>query len=223
MRAALLDLDGTIVESGPSITGCVRAAMASVGHPLDPASDLSWVVGPPLHDIFLRLLEPLGALHMVEPASEAYRRDYDNGGLFKAKAYPAVPPVLDAMGGDGWTLLVATSKPAAVARRILTHLGLAGLFRAIYGAAVDGVLSHKPELIAYVLATQGFSPDSCVMIGDRSYDIFGAHANRVRGIGVLWGYGDRTELESAGADAIAEAPEELPALAAKLLLSRVPG
>jgi phosphoglycolate phosphatase len=113
-------------------------------------------------------------------------------------------------------LLVATSKPAAVARRMLTHIGLAQKFRAIYGAAVDGVLSHKPELIAYILATQGLDPATTVMIGDRSFDIFGAHANELRAIGVLWGYGDRAELEQAGADALAEAPEELLGLAVRL-------
>ena len=219
-RAALLDLDGTLVESGPSIMSCVRHAMASVGHPLDASADLSWVVGPPLHDIFRRLLDPLAAAAMVEPAAEAYRREYDNGGLFQAAAYAAIPPVLHALRDEGFALFVATSKPASVARRILAHLGLADQFRAIYGAAVDGVLSHKPELIAYVLATQGLAPDQCVMVGDRSFDIFGAHANEVRAIGVLWGYGDREELEQAGADALAEAAEDLPGLVAGLLYQR---
>jgi phosphoglycolate phosphatase len=82
---------------------------------------------------------------------------------------------------------------------------------------VDGLLSHKPELISYILATQGLDPKHVVMVGDRSFDIFGAHANEVRAIGVLWGYGDRAELEQAGADAIAETADELPALAKGLL------
>ena len=219
-RAALLDLDGTLVESGPSIISCIRHAMASVGHPLDPAPDLSWVVGPPLHDIFTRLLEPLGATPMIEPAAEAYRREYDTAGLFQAAAYGDIPPILNAMRDEGFALFVATSKPASVARRILAHLGLAEHFRAIYGAAVDGVLSHKPELIAYLLATQGLAPSECVMVGDRRFDISGAHANDVRAIGVLWGYGDREELEQAGADALAETADDLPGLVAGLLYQR---
>ncbi len=128
--------------------------------------------------------------------------------------------MLDALAADGFTLFVATSKPASVARRILSHLGLAGKFRAIYGAAVDGVLSHKPELIAYVLDTQGLDPARVVMVGDRSFDISGAHANQVRAIGVLWGYGDRAELEQAGADALADAPADVLSLAAGLLHPR---
>jgi len=219
-RTVLLDLDGTLVESGPSIIACIRHAMAVVGHPLDPSADLSWVVGPPLHDIFARLLDPFGGGEKVEAASEAYRRNYDSAGLFEARPYPAIPPVLAALREEGFSLFVATSKPASVARRLLTHFRLASDFRAIYGASVDGVLSHKPELIAYILATQGLDPARVVMIGDRGFDIAGAHANEVRAIGVLWGYGDRAELEQAGADALAEAPADLPRLAAELLHPR---
>jgi phosphoglycolate phosphatase len=219
-RTALLDLDGTLVESGPSIIASIRHAMMVVGHPLDPDQDLSWVVGPPLRDIFSRLLDPSGGDELVEVASEHYRQSYDSVGLFEAKPYPAIPAALAALRAEGFALLVATSKPASVARRILGHVGLAPEFRAIYGAAVDGVLSHKPELIAYILATQGLDPAETVMIGDRSFDISGAHANEVRAIGVLWGYGDRAELEQAGADAIADAPGDLAGLAAGLLHPR---
>jgi len=215
MLAALFDLDGTLVESGAAIIAHVRQAMAAVGHPLDPQADLSWVVGPPLHDIFRRLLDPARD-ELVEAAADAYRRSYDSGGYRQTPPYPAIPPVLARMDSDGWALFVATSKPAVVARKILVHVGLAGAFRAIYGAASDGVLAHKPDLVAYLLATQGLEPASTVMIGDRSFDIAGAHANRLRGIGAVWGYGGREELEQAGADALAETPEELPDLAARL-------
>jgi len=222
-RYALLDLDGTLVESGPGIVAHIRQAMHTIDHPLSEDADLSWVIGPPLHDIFRRLLEPIGADELVETAAQAYRDSYDSSGYLQTPAFPEIPPVLTALRDAGFTLFVATSKPASVARKILAHIGLANEFRAIYGAAVDGVLSHKPELISYILATQGLHPDHVVMVGDRSFDVFGAHANEVRAIGVLWGYGDRAELEQAGADAIAEAPADLPDLAAELLRSRTPG
>jgi phosphoglycolate phosphatase len=215
-RAALFDLDGTLVESGPAIIASVRRAMAAVGHPLDPAEDLSWVVGPPLADIFARLLNPFGGAR-AEAAAASYRDSYDNGGMFESVVYPGVVDMLAAFRAAGWTMLVATSKPAAVARRLLAHFDLAEGFLAIHGAAADGALAHKPDLIAHVLATHRLPPEVTVMIGDRSFDIFGAHANAVRGIGVLWGYGTREELEQAGADAIAETPAELLAAATALL------
>ncbi|MGF6493659.1 phosphoglycolate phosphatase-like HAD superfamily hydrolase [Luteibacter sp. 621] len=51
------------------------------------------------------------------------------------------------------------------------------------------------------------------MIGDRRYDTEGAVANHVRGVGVLWGFGDRAELEQAAAWTIVEKPADLLGLA----------
>jgi phosphoglycolate phosphatase len=47
------------------------------------------------------------------------------------------------------------------------------------------------------------------MVGDRRYDISGAHAVGMRGLGVLWGYGTRGELETAGADQLVDSPADL--------------
>ena len=47
------------------------------------------------------------------------------------------------------------------------------------------------------------------MVGDREYDILGARENNIQSVGVLYGYGDRRELEEAGADTLAETVEDL--------------
>jgi phosphoglycolate phosphatase len=70
-------------------------------------------------------------------------------------------------------------------------------------------------MIAEALTDFDCKPADAVMIGDRHFDIDGAVANRVRGFGVLWGFGGRAELEQAGAHAIAATPDEL----ARLLLA----
>ena len=50
------------------------------------------------------------------------------------------------------------------------------------------------------------------MIGDRAHDVEGAHQHGIPCIGVTWGFGSRAELEAAGAEYIADTPEELKAL-----------
>ena len=47
------------------------------------------------------------------------------------------------------------------------------------------------------------------MIGDRYHDIKAGKANNIQTVGVLWGYGAQEELIEAGADLIAEEPEDL--------------
>jgi phosphoglycolate phosphatase-like HAD superfamily hydrolase len=70
---------------------------------------------------------------------------------------------------------------------------------AIYGAELDGTRARKGALIAHVLRSERALPESTVMLGDRRHDVEGARANGLRSLGVTYGYGDRAELEGAGA------------------------
>jgi phosphoglycolate phosphatase len=116
------------------------------------------------------------------------------------------------LAAAGATLFVATSKRTVFARPILQRLGLAGWLRNIYGTEPDGSLDDKSQLIARLLRVEGVDPRQAVMVGDRSHDIIGAHANGVSAVGVLWGYGTRAELEKAGADRLVASPAELGAV-----------
>jgi phosphoglycolate phosphatase len=113
------------------------------------------------------------------------------------------------MKRSGLELYLATSKRATFARRILDHLALAATFDGVYGSVPSGELDHKPELLAHILSKRRLSASRCLMVGDRRHDISGAHAVGMRGLGVLWGYGTREELEMAGADRLVESPADL--------------
>ena len=116
---------------------------------------------------------------------------------------------LQAMHDAGLRIYLATSKREMFARRILEHLGLASYFRAIHGSVPSGALDHKPELLAHILAERNIAAPDSLMVGDRRHDVAGAHAVRMRSLGVLWGYGSRDELEAAGADRLVENPADL--------------
>ena len=109
----------------------------------------------------------------------------------------------------GLRIYLATSKREAFARRILEHVGLAAYFDGIYGSVPSGQLDHKPELLAHILSEQKIRASRGLMVGDRRHDIVGAHAVGMRSLGVLWGYGNRDELETAGADQLVESPSDL--------------
>ena len=209
VRAALFDLDGTLVASGAGIAAAVRGAMATLGHPIEPDGDLSWAVGPPLADVFARLLTPLGREAALDEAMALYRAEYLAGAAYESPLFAGIVAALEAFRAAGWALYVATSKPRHVARLILDHHALSARFRHIYGAIDDVTLAHKPELLGHIVRNESLDPRRAVMIGDRSFDIAGAHANGLRAVGVLWGYGGAAELEQAGADAIAGNPAEL--------------
>lgn len=75
---------------------------------------------------------------------------------------------------------------------------------------MDGSRTKKAEVIEYVLKNCKVEDrQSVLMVGDREHDILGAKACKVSALGVLYGYGDRAELEDAGADWIVSTPAKI--------------
>ena len=207
----LLDLDGTLIDSKPGIVASYDAMLRGLGHVPDPAFDLTFVIGPVLEDVMGDVLAHYGDTR-IEEAIAAYRRHYAETGVFDVALYEGIGALLTALTAAGLRLFLATSKRTVFASRIVEHLGLARYFDGIYGSEPDGSRDHKPELIGDIMRREGLRPDASAMVGDRRYDVAGAHANGIRAIGVLWGYGGREELEQAGADLIVSSPVELEAM-----------
>jgi phosphoglycolate phosphatase len=208
IRQVLLDLDGTLTDSGLGIARCIVHALERLGRPApDPAGLRHWV-GPPLADSFRTFL---GAEHghLVAPAIAAYRERFSAVGIFENQVYPGVPELLAELRERGCELRVVTSKPTIFSEQILRHFELAHHFAGIHGSELDGSQGEKAALIARVLASERIGSHAAVMIGDRSHDILGARKNGVPAIGVLWGYGSRDELQAAGAGALVSAPDEV--------------
>lgn len=201
----LFDLDGTLTDPFEGITNSVVYALGKFGIPAEDKSALKAFIGPPLFDSFTTLC---GMSERNARQAIAYFREYfESVGLYENAVYPAVPAVLEALNARGFRLAVATSKPEPFARKILEHFSLAQYFTLIAGATIDETRVKKADVIAYALSQLG--DVRAAMIGDREHDIFGAKANGLYAVGVLYGFGARGELERAGADAIISAPEEL--------------
>ena len=211
---ALLDLDGTLIDTRPGIVACMRRTLEELGHGLDEGEDLNWMIGPPMEQTIATLLAR-GGDGRGAGGVRIYRRHYAETGIFDATVYPGIAAALAEFAARGWTLFVATAKRTRFARPILEHFGLAGYFHTIYGSEDGPRLDTKPVMLAHILAEQRFAPARAVMIGDRHYDIDGARANAMHAIGAAWGYGEADELRLA--DAIAQSPGDLPALAGRLL------
>ena len=214
----LFDLDGTLTDNFEGISRSILHALASMGAARPNRADLRGCVGPPLRHSFARLLATDDSAQ-IERAVSHYRARYAETGWRENAVCEGMAEVVTALA-SGATLHVCTSKPQPFAEKIIAHFGLAPHFRSVFGSDLAGALDDKATLVAHLLARQGLDPDDCAMIGDREHDVHAAHANRVRAVGVLWGYGPRAELEQAGADAIVGTPGALAGTLASLALRR---
>jgi phosphoglycolate phosphatase len=214
----LLDLDGTLVDPAGAITGGIAAALDHQGLPVPSPERLRTLVGPPLRE-GLRSLE--GVTEDNLPAVIAhYRAGYRDHGMAASTVYPGVRQALEDLSADH-RLAVATSKPQTLARQLLRIQDLDHHFQAICGSNDDEsapVPPHgtKVQAMADALAAAGH-PGQAVMVGDRHFDLHGASHHGMPGIGVLWGFGDRRELEEAGATALCANGADLAGLCRRLV------
>ena len=210
----LFDLDGTLMDPFIGITSSMQHALRQMGREPPPQQALRRHIGPPLQAAFV---EMLGDEAMATEAVGYYRQRYGEVGKFENELIPGIEDVLQTMTDAGHTLFVATSKLETYSLDIIDHFGLTRFFRRVHGSALDGSRADKGELIRHILDAEGLDSSRTVMIGDRLHDAHGAARNDVRVIGVLWGFGDRAELEGAGAARIAASPAELPEMVGDML------
>lgn len=207
IRTVLFDLDGTITDSGPGIMNGVRYALKKAGMREASEEELRSFIGPPLKEQFRDFCGTTDeeAAEMVR----LYREYYTEKGIFENAVYDGVISMLSQLKAAGLQILLATSKPEKFAKIIAEHFDFARYFDFIGGANMDGTRTDKQEVIEYVLSSCGVkNRDEVMMVGDRCYDIEGAGKAGVHSLGVLYGYGSREEMEKAGAELIAESPQE---------------
>ena len=203
----LFDLDGTLTDSGLGITKAVQYALGQRGYAVPPRESLFSFIGPPLHRSFQRHCG-VGEEEAVELV-RTFRVYYNQmGGILENEVYEGIRELLRDLKKAGKRLMIATSKPQAAAELVMHHFGLDEFVPEIVGGTDDPRRNTKGKVIAWVLREYGVDPTTAVMVGDREHDILGAAENGIPAIGVTWGYGDRAELETAGAKAVFDTPAE---------------
>lgn len=207
-KYVLFDLDGTLTDSAQGIINCVEYSLNCLGIKAGERETLKRFIGPPLKQSF-RDFYNLDEI-TTGKAVEFYRERYTEKGIYENSLYEGVEEMLAAIKSEGKELIVATSKPTVFAKQVLSYFHIDNLFTHIVGSELNGERSNKIEVIEYALNLAKIKDKrSAVMVGDREHDIEGARKNDINSIGVLYGYGDITELIKAGADYIAKNVNEI--------------
>lgn len=203
----LFDLDGTLTDSKPGIIECIAYALEKENVPYTNQI-LDKMVGPPfrvsMHD-FLGLEMP-----EIEKLIGIYRGVYEEYGYKNCKVFEGVEQMLSALKNAGKVLGVATSKPIKFTQMIMRDFDLGKYFDYVAGASSDASKEAKSDVIQGALENLGVKDKSKVlMVGDRLYDIEGAHMQGIDCAAVLYGYGSKEEFEEYKAEYILAVPDDV--------------
>lgn len=210
----LFDLDGTLTDPGLGITNSVAYSLSKLEIDVPDRESLYKFIGPPLINSYM---EFYGFNEEKADLGVKYYREYFSAkGIYENKVYPGIESLLRSLKSVEKSLILATSKPEVFAVRIMEHFNLIQYFDFVCGSTLDKSRNTKADVIAYALKSADISlRDECIMVGDREHDIIGAKRNKIKSIGVLYGYGTKDELINSGADHIADTVPDLQKLLLK--------
>lgn len=230
VRAAVLDLDGTLVHTLDDFVEALRRMLRDLPEPYASYTIDAAVVEPLVGKGSENLIRSLLALidkeyvatQKIASSGESLQQDTlalacarylhhyaDVNGRF-ATVYPGVREGLPALQALGWPLACVTNKPTAYAQALLHATGLAPFFRFTLGG--DALPRKKPDPLPLLTACErlGVPPAQTLMVGDSSND---AQAARAAGCPVwlmTYGYNHGQAIRGVDADGFVDRLTDLP-------------
>ncbi len=198
-KIIFFDLDGTLTDSGEGIIKSLEYAFRELGFEVPPTETLRMFIGPPLTVSFRDYMNFDG--ETTEKAIKKYRERYVIKGIFENAPYEGIPELLNELKEQGFRLAVATTKPEHMAKTVADHFDLTKYFETVSGAIGEG--DTKANVIIRACERMNIPENerkNILMVGDRKYDIVGAHECGMKCVGVDYGFAPEGEFREYGAD-----------------------
>jgi phosphoglycolate phosphatase len=205
-KAALVDLDGTLLDTAPDLAAAANRMLGALGLPTRSVADIGTYVGKGITRLVERSLtgdlerRPDGAL--LERALPIFAAAYDEESGRHCRVFDGVVPGLEKMRSAAGGLACVTNKAERFTLPLLERMGLARYFDAV--VCGDQVARGKPDPLPYLEACRrlGVRPAEALVIGDSENDVAAARAGGMRVVCVDYGYREGRSVEALGADAI---------------------
>lgn len=208
VRLAVFDCDGTLVDGQAAVVEAMAAACSAQGEVLPDPNETRRSVGLNLASAMLSLFPDADATRrdaLVEAYKSAFRNARERNAVVEP-LYDGIAELLTGLHAAGWQLAIATGKSMRGLEHTLATHGLSDLFCSLQTADRN---PSKPDPTMLRNAMDDCLAQSCVMIGDTSYDMAMAQQIGARAIGVEWGYHAPDELIDAGAERVVADAQEL--------------
>lgn len=203
----IFDLDGTLLDTLESIAQAYNSALTFSGYPTHPVEEFRRIIGDGARVAAQRCLPNDRQTESdIETCLEQFQLHYEQ--LWAtASPYADIMKLLSSLP-QNLKLAVLSNKDDRFTQHCVEHF-FPDIFDYVLGHRPD--IPHKPapEGGNKLMTDLGISPSSSWLIGDTATDMNTATACGIKGVGVLWGFRDKDELISSGAEVIVDAPMQI--------------
>jgi len=207
IKAVLIDLDGTLVDSIPDLAAAANAMRSELGLSELPVAQIATFVGKGAENLVRRTLA--GNIDgkcdeaQVAPALSIFRRHYHHINGTQTVVYDGVREGLRAMREQGLLLAVVTNKPLEFTLPLLEKTGLSEYFAAVVGGECTPHKKPHPAQLLHACEQLGVTPAHTFMVGDSANDALAARAAGCCGILIVpYGYNEGEASHSIASDGI---------------------
>jgi phosphoglycolate phosphatase len=211
VRAAIVDLDGTLVDTLGDFIAVLDATLDELGLRRVAPTFVERAIGKGSEHLIRRTLAEVGAdPSLYERAWERYQQHYERVNGQHAAVFEGVAAGLERLARRGLPLACLTNKPTAFAAELLRRKGLRHHFRAVFGG--DAFERRKPDPLPLLRCCEalGTPPAATLMIGDSRNDAQAARAAGCPVVLVTYGYNHGEPVREVDADGFIDRLDELP-------------
>ena len=211
IRAAIVDLDGTMVDTVGDFEVAIGAALDDLSLAAVDRPFIERTVGKGSEHLIRNTLAQVGAdPHLYDAAWAAYQRHYLRVNGRHSTVYPGVVEGLARLHQHGWALACLTNKPTEFAEQLLQVKGLRGNFSVVFGG--DAFARKKPDPLPLLKTCDALAttPARTLMIGDSSNDARAARAAGCPVWLVSYGYNHGEPIDAVDCDGIVDRLDQLP-------------
>lgn len=206
-QAALLDLDGTLLDTIPDLAAAANAMLIELGAVALPEADIATYVGKGTENLVRRCLSDARVALPIDEASVAralaiFGRHYHAVNGRAARLYPGVVEGLAALREQGLKLAVVTNKPTEFTLPLLAHMGLAHWFDAVVCGDTCERKKPDPQPLLHACALLDCPPQRALAVGDSVNDALAARAAGITVLGVPYGYNEGRDIHELDIDGI---------------------
>lgn len=206
----IFDLDGTLADTMDDLKTAVNATLTKLGYETRAKFELLNFINNGSRELIRRSLPTAVQSEdfIIDSAHSLFFEEYEKCFCEKTRAYAGINEALVTLKQKRFKLGVLSNKPDKFVRVIVSTLFGENTFDFVMGKSD---FPHKPDPSSalYVAKELGVKPHKCIFVGDSDIDMYTAENADMRSIGVEWGYRSTDLLLSAGANYIAESPEEM--------------